>query len=112
MRAAGVARAGALIGYVGLVSALVAWNAWLRPNHIVLTLLLIPLVFPLPGILRGRPYTYAWSSFLALAYFVLGVWHAAIEAERSYGLSIVAASLFLFGSCLAYVRFSRVNAAG
>ena len=107
MSGVGIARVGVVTGYLVLVSALVIWNIWLRPNTLVLVLLLIPLLFPLPGILRGRPYTHAWSSFLALGYFAIGVWHAAAEAERNYGLLIIFGSTLFFGACLAYVRSSR-----
>ena len=42
---------------------------------LVLGVLIIPLLFPLHGLMQGRPYTYAWSSFLALFYFI----HAVLE---------------------------------
>ena len=106
-----IARAGALAGYIVLVLVLGVRNTWLAPSPIALVVLLVPLLFPLPGILRGRRYTHAWSSFLALGYFAIGVWHAAVEAERSYGLLIVFSSVLLFSACLAYVRLSREKAA-
>jgi uncharacterized membrane protein len=73
------ARIIALCGYFGLLLLLPLWYAWLSPPQLplgfVLGLLLLPLLFPLRGLLYGRPYTYAWSSFLALFYFI----HAVVE---------------------------------
>jgi len=33
----------------------------------------LPLLFPLPGLLKGKPYTYAWSNFITLIYFLHSV---------------------------------------
>ena len=72
----------ALSGYFGLFGLLLLWFAWLEPpsrSLVALTLLLWvgPLLFPVRGLLHGRPYTHVWSSFLALFYFAFGVFHAA-----------------------------------
>lgn len=110
MKPVGIARSAVLIGYLGLALTLVAWNTWIEPRPVVLALLLTPLLLPLRGIVRGRAYTHAWGSFLALGYFALGVWHAAVESERAYGLWIVGSSLLFFGACLAYVRLAQGKA--
>ena len=69
----------ALCGYFGLLLLLPLWYGWLSPSQLpvalVLGILVLPLLFPLRGLLQGRPYTYAWSSFLALFYFI----HAVLE---------------------------------
>ncbi len=100
-----------MAGHLALLFAVVAWTAWLDPPQripraLALILLTPPLLLPLRGILHGRPYTHAWVLFVALAYFVLGVWHAAVPAERVYGLTVVAASLTWFFGALFYVRFT------
>ena len=64
----------------------------------------VPLLFPMPGLLSGKPYTYAWSSFLALYYFMLGVSDAAVQESRYYGLAVSALSAVLFGATLIYAR--------
>ncbi|WP_169308371.1 DUF2069 domain-containing protein [Ferrimonas aestuarii] len=33
-------------------------------------LMLLPLVLPLPGLLKGKPYTHAWSGFIACLYLL------------------------------------------
>ena len=68
------ARILALCGYFGLLLLLPLWYGWLSPSQLplglVLGFLLVPLLFPLRGLLQGRPYTYAWATFLALFYVV------------------------------------------
>jgi len=97
--------AAAVCGLLGLFALILAWNAWLAPSQVlpralVLVLLLVPLLLPLRGTLAGRSYTYAWSSYLAMPYFVLGVFHAAGEpGEKLYGWLIILLSLtWLVGS--------------
>ncbi len=72
----------ALAGYFGLFGLLLLWYAWLEPpdrlpTALVLILLVGPLLTPLRGLLHGRPYTYAWTSFLALFYFTVGIFNVA-----------------------------------
>ena len=35
-----------------------------------LVLFVLPLLFPLKGLLQGNPYTYAWANFIVLIYFL------------------------------------------
>ena len=99
-----------LTGYLGLWILLPAWYAWLAPSAVlplalVLGFLLLPLAFALPGMLRGKVYTYAWSSLLSLAYFGHGVVEAwTFPGERLYGLAEVALSLLWFTGAIFYVR--------
>ena len=105
-----LARLAALIGYFGLFALVVAWNAWLSPpTHLPIALVLLvwgtPLLFPLRGLLHGRPYTHAWTSYLALAYFTHGVVQAwAVPAERLLGLAEIGLSLLLFTGAIFYAR--------
>jgi len=66
------------IGYFVLLALLLNWLTWLSPPRgvpvaLALVLLTVPLLFPLRGLLHGRPYTHAWTSFLALLYFAFGI---------------------------------------
>ncbi len=105
-----VLRAIALLGYLGLWVLLPAWYAWLSPSAnlplaLILGVLLIPLAFALPGLLRGKVYTYAWSSLLSLAYFGHGVVEAwTLSSDRHYGLAEVVLSLLWFTGAIFYVR--------
>ena len=100
----------ALIGYFGLFGLLLLWFAWLEPpglSPVALALILWagPLLFPLRGLLHGRPYTHAWTSFLALFYFAFGVFHVSGPMERPWlaWLDIGFSALLFFGA-ICYVR--------
>lgn len=108
MRAARLARAATLAGYLGIAGSLLAGRLLAPPGHLAswlaLILLLLPLLAPLRGLWLGRAYTHAWASFLALFYFLVGVWQAAAPAERGHGLALTASSLMFYAGTLAYAR--------
>jgi uncharacterized membrane protein len=103
------ARLLALCGYFGLLLLLPLWYGWLSPSQLplglVLGVLLLPLLFPLRGLLQGRPYTYAWSSFLALLYLI----HAVVELysspqDRHLALLELLLSLAFYIGSMLYAR--------
>jgi uncharacterized membrane protein len=78
------------------------------PKHEISIKLLLgigPLMLPLRGLLHGRAYTHAWSMYLALFYFVVGIWYAAAEADRLFGIFITLFSLVFFIGAMFYVRY-------
>ncbi|MBE2293723.1 MAG: DUF2069 domain-containing protein [Phycisphaerales bacterium] len=99
-----------LVGYFGLFGVLLLWYVWLEPpsrvpTALVLILLLGPLLLPLRGLLHGRPYTHAWSSFLALFYFVVGIFNAAgIMARPWLAWLEIGLSLLWFLGAILFVR--------
>ena len=69
---------------IALIVLCLAWELWLaplRPGGSLLALKALPLALPLSGILKGRRYTYQWSSMLILAYFAEGVTRAWSETR-------------------------------
>ena len=97
---------------LGLIVLCIAWELWLaplRPGGSLLALKVLPLVFPLRGILEGRRYTYQGSSLLILAYFAEGATRAWSDAGLSRQLALleVALSLAFFASVVAYARLAR-----
>jgi uncharacterized membrane protein len=85
MSAATLRRA-AVATLVALIALVLAWEMWLaplRPGGSWLALRALPLVAALPGLLKGRRYTYQWASMLALAY----VGDGAVRAWSDTGLS-------------------------
>lgn len=100
----------ALAGYFGLFGLLLLWFAWLEPPRrmpvsLALILLAGPLLIPLRGLLRGRSYTHAWTSFLALFYFTVGVFYAAGPMARSWLAWLeIGFSILLFLGAILYVR--------
>ncbi|MGF1548007.1 MAG: DUF2069 domain-containing protein [Thiotrichales bacterium] len=106
----GVAYAVTLAAVLGLFAVLLVWTIGWRapdglPRSIVLLVLLGPLLLPLHGLLRGKTYTFTWSSFLALWYFVLGVSDATVPATRWLGAAEIGLSLTWFSAALLYVRW-------
>ena len=100
----------ALGSYFALLIHLLLWIIWLAPSHyfptaMVLMVMVVPLALPLRGLLNGRPYTYAWSGFLALLYFVHGIGDFFINPpERIYSGIEILLSLTFFFSCAFYAR--------
>ncbi|RKZ77855.1 MAG: DUF2069 domain-containing protein, partial [Gammaproteobacteria bacterium] len=67
-----------LFSFLGLMVSLICWITLAKhsenfPTAALLILALLPLLFPLRGMLYGKPYTYAWNSFLMLFYFSHGI---------------------------------------
>lgn len=99
-----------LCGYFCLLALLIAWNVWLVPPTIfpvviVLIFYIGPLLIPLRGILNKKLYTHAWTHFLALFYFMVGVMIAAANAEeRWYAVAQVVFSIILFVGSMMFVR--------
>jgi uncharacterized membrane protein len=95
-----------------LIALCLAWELWLaplRPGGSWLALKALPLAAPLPGVLRGRVYTFQWALLLILAYFAEGLVRAWSDAGVSAQLAlaeIVLATAF-FASAIFYVRRRR-----
>ena len=89
-----LARRATLGAYFGLVVVLAGWYGITDPAPLALAALLIPLLFPLRGLVQGKPYTYAWTSFLILIYFIHGIVEAwANPASRSWALLEIVCSV-------------------
>ena len=104
-----VTRIGALTGYFGLWLLIPVWYIWLTesqlPLGLILGFLLVPLLFPLRGLLRNNTYTYAWSTFLSLLYFAHGVSEAwTIPQDRLYAGLEIFLSVLWFVSAMYYVK--------
>jgi len=77
---------------IALIFLGLAWELWLaplRPGGSWLVLKILPLLVPLFGILRGKLYTYRWSTLLIWLYFTEGV----VRAWSDVGLSAVLAGI-------------------
>jgi len=100
---------GSLIALILLCIAWELWHAPLRSGGSWVALKALPLLAPLPGILRRRLYTFRWAPLLILAYFVEGTVRGYAETGLSGQLArveiLLALSVFL--SALAYVWARR-----
>ena len=104
---------GSLLALIVLCLAWELWIAPVRPGGSWLALKALPLLLPLPGLLRLRMYTYRWLSLMVWLYAA----EAAIRVGSDRGLSVACAAmelllcLVLFGACAMHVRV-RLRAAG
>ncbi len=100
----------AMTGYFGLLGLILLWNTWLSPpQHFPISLVVLvaagPLLVPLRGLLHGRPYTFAWTSFLVLLYFIHGTIEAYSNAEdRPWAMLEILFSLMLYFGAIFFAR--------
>lgn len=96
---------------IALILLCLAWEGWLAPlrsGGSLLILKAVPLLFPLFGILRGKRYTYQWSSMFILLWFTEGAVRAWSDEGLSAGLAMaeIALSLTFFFSAIFYARLT------
>ena len=99
-----------LSGYFSLLFGLFAWHLLIEPpaKHLISIIIFFqlgPLMFPLFGLLKGKLYTHAWSMYIAIFYFIVGVWYAGNEKDLMIGLFVIASSLIFFSGTVIYTRF-------
>lgn len=100
----------ALLGYFGLLFWVILWHFFLVPEQTYSTLFLflfwvLPLLFPMRGMIKGTPYTHAWANFIVMIYFLHGL--TAIyteEGERLYAAIELVFALLMFIGCSYYAR--------
>ncbi|EGV35011.1 DUF2069 domain-containing protein [Neisseria weaveri] len=101
--------AAAIFSLISLIAVSVAWELWiapLRPGGSWLALKALPLCLPLAGILKGKIYTFQYSSLLILFYFaeaVVRLFDAETASRLCAGAATLSATVF-FISCLAYIK--------
>ena len=103
---------GASISLISLILLSLAWEtvlAPLKPGGSLLMLKAVPLLLPLFGILRGKRYTYQWSSMFILLYFTEGVVRAWSDSGLSAQLATaeIVLSAAFFGCAIFYARLTR-----
>jgi uncharacterized membrane protein len=96
---------------IALILLCLAWEGWLaplRPGGSLLILKAVPLLLPLFGILRGKRYTYQWSSMFILLWFTEGTVRAWADDGLSAWLAAgeIVLSLCFFFSAIFYARLS------
>ncbi len=99
-----------LCGYFSLFFGLFAWHLLINPleEHLVSIIIFFqigPLLFPLMGLLKGKLYTHAWSMYVAIFYFIIGVWYAGSSEDLMIGLYVIFTSLMFFLGTVLYTRF-------
>lgn len=103
---------GASSSLIALIFLCLLWEALLaplKPGGSLLVLKAVPLLIPLFGVLKGRRYTYQWSSMFILLYFAEGAVRAWSETGISARLAMleVALSVLFFICAIFYAKLSR-----
>ena len=101
----------AITSLLGLIFLGVLWEGILSPAReggTLMTLKVLPLLFPLMGILKGRIYTFQWASMLIWLYFTEGVVRAWSDHGVSQLLAIIETLLSIL-FFLASIYFVRKN---
>jgi uncharacterized membrane protein len=99
-----------LVGFFGLMLTLLAWilvapHGAAYPTAAMLIIGVVPLLFPLRGLLYARPYTHAWTSFLMLFYFSHSVGELySTEPFSIYPLLALLFSSLCFVSAIIFVK--------
>lgn len=106
------AHAGAIASLIALIFLCLGWELWwapVRPGGSLLALKALPLLLPLFGILRGKRYTFQWSSMFILLYLMEGLVRASSEHGVSRNLAALEALLALvfIVSAVCYTRAER-----
>lgn len=102
-----------LISFFGLMITLICWitlgeHSSNYPVAAWLILALTPLLFPLRGLLHGKPYTHAWTGFMMLLYFSHGV--GEVYSAQAFDIYASLEVLFSFMTFSASIVFIRLNA--
>ncbi|XOV78219.1 MAG: DUF2069 domain-containing protein [Aestuariibacter sp.] len=101
----------ALFSYTGLLVWVITWHFLLSANQQYSNVFLflfwvLPLLFPMVGMFKGKPYTHAWANFIVMIYLLHSLtaiytetdewWYALIEL-------VLATSMFI--GCSYYAKF-------
>lgn len=93
----------ALVGYFGLLVFMPLWLIWLEPSSLgvglAIGLFFVPLLFPIKGLLAGNPYTFAWSNFIVMWYFLHSLTSLWVSENKIYpSIELILASVMFFGA--------------
>ena len=102
-----------LFCYFGLMISLIVWitlgdHSADYPTAAWLIIGVVPLLFPLRGLLHGKPYTYAWTTFLMLLYFSHGI--GELYSASNFALFPSLEVLFSLITFVGAITFIRINA--
>ncbi len=112
-----LARTLAVGGLLALLGVVVAWAGWLapagaQPPALRTAVAALPLLLPLPGLLRGRRRAHLWGALVTLPYFTHGVVEAWAGARPWLAGLEIAAAVAAFSGCLLALRARRPPRSG
>ncbi|MBD3584384.1 DUF2069 domain-containing protein [Salinimonas sp. HHU 13199] len=101
----------ALVSYLLLLVWVILWHTALTDTQpysalFIFLLYVVPLLLPMHGIFKGKPYTHAWANFITLFYIIHGITVAyAVPSERWFACVEIALSSVMFIGCSMFARF-------
>lgn len=101
-----------LVSYFALLFFMPIWLIFINPTEgfspvLTLVMFTLPLLFPLKGLVKGNPYTYAWSNFVIMIYFLHSLTTLWVSPEDIIWASLelfLCTSMFISGSYYAKYR--------
>lgn len=103
-----------LVSLAGQILNQLALLYWVQGDirFITAPLFALPLLLPLPGLVKDRLYTYRWTGFLTMLYFLIGVSETFSNADlHIYGVMTLSFSVTLFLGSIYYSRYLSANQA-
>lgn len=102
----------ALIGHLGLLVWMIIWYLILTDsrdysNTFVFVIYLLPLLLPLHGIIKAKPYTHAWSCFVVLWYLMHSV--TVMYVEPTYMVHAIIEMIFVIMMFVGCSMFARLR---
>lgn len=100
----------ALFSLLGLLVWVSIWKLFFTTEQqysviFVVLMYVLPLLFPLPGIVKAKPYTHAWANFIALYYLLHGLTVAyAVPEERWFAIVEIVLVTGMFIGCSVFAR--------
>lgn len=100
----------ALCSHVGLIGWMIIWYFFLPMTAdysvgFIILIYIVPLLLPLPGIIKGLPYTHAWASFIVLFYFLHSITVIYAEPTQIIYASIeLVLAIGMFAGCSSFAR--------
>ena len=90
-----------------IVLSLLAW-IWAGYSWLLCVLAVLPLLTPLPGLLRGRRYTSAWATLFAVPYLAFAIEELLVVPAARWVAALSGLLVFAwFCSMILYLRASR-----
>ncbi|MRX27082.1 DUF2069 domain-containing protein [Kangiella sp. HZ709] len=102
------ARLIAVASYLAIVIALPIF-IWLNHQHMAfkatsLILWWLPLTIALPGMFKGKTYTYGWTGFIILLPFFYAFYYIIEPDKLFWSVSIVVLSIIYFLTSMSYIK--------
>lgn len=99
----------ALVSYLGLFVWVLIWQfaTDFSAQSVLFKLLIyvVPLLFPLYGIVRGKPYTHAWANFILMWYFLHSLTMLYIAPEQRWWAALeLLLTTTAFAGCTLFAR--------